>query len=162
MPTEHCQSHPSRLQRHRSTGPAAESPCTNRYLLTTTAFGTGGIGGAPHLLAQRAQALSVGSRWRTARDIGRVREKGRSDRNRKPAVGQRNRCGSDNGGGPNQRVKNFSCRDSCRIINGRKPEGTETRSLEMRVLSTPADLPRRAAAQPRSMRGASRWQLLTI
>ena len=28
----------------------------------------------------------------------------------------------------------------------------------MRVLSTPADLPRRAAAQPRSMRGASRWQ----
>ena len=32
----------------------------------------------------------------------------------------------------------------------------------MRVLSTPADLPRRAAAQPRSMKGASRWQLPTI
>jgi hypothetical protein len=29
------------------------------------------------------------------------------------------------------------------------------------VVSTPADLPRRAAAQPRSMRGASRWQTST-
>ena len=57
-----------------------------------------------------------------------------------------------------------ACGKSRVIPHHQRPQAGRygNRSLEMRVLSTPADLPRRAAAQPRSMRGESQWQLPTI